>query len=184
MRHPFVAKREDSMLLIVDVQQAMLKVIQTWQETVRRINQLSQAANLLGIPILVTEQYKQGLGATIAEVSTGLEDAPFFQKEHFSACLEDRFLDTVRQFGRRQIVVTGMESHVCVLQTGLDLIEAGFQLQVVQNGVASRYKPDWQTALDLFKAAGAVMTTAEIVIFQWALRSNTDRFRKLLPIVK
>ncbi len=184
MRHPFVAKRDDSMLLIIDVQQAMLKVIQTWQETVRRINQLSQAANLLDIPILVTEQYKQGLGETIAEVSTGLEEATVFQKEHFSACLEDRFLDTVRQFGRRQIVVAGMESHVCVLQTGLDLIASGFQLHVDQNGVASRYKPDWQSAINLFKAAGAVITTTEIVIFQWACRSNTDQFRKLLPIIK
>jgi hypothetical protein len=79
MRHPFVAKSEDSMLLIVDVQQAMLKVIQTWQETVRRINQLSQAANLLDIPILVTEQYKKGLGETIAEVSSGLAEAPFWK---------------------------------------------------------------------------------------------------------
>ena len=184
MRHPFVATREDSMLLIIDVQQSMLKVIQTWQETVRRINQLSQAANLLDIPILVTEQYKKGLGETIAEVAAGLEGATVFQKEHFSACLEDGFPDTVRQCGRRQIIITGMETHVCVLQTGLDLIASGYQMHVVQNAVASRYKPDWLTAFDMFKAAGAVITTAEIVIFQWACRSNTDQFRKLLPIIK
>jgi len=184
MRHQFVATPENSLLLIIDVQQVMLKVIDTWQETTRRINQLSQVANLLRIPILVTEQYKKGLGATIAEVTANLDNATFFHKEHFSACLEDRFLDTVRRFGRRQIVITGMETHVCVLQTGLDLINAGYQVHLVQNAVGSRYKVDWQTAVNLFREAGAVITTAEIAIFQWARRANTDQFRQLLPIVK
>ena len=77
-----------------------------------------------------------------------------------------------------------METHVCVLQTGLDLIQSGYQLHVVTNALASRYKEDWKAAVNLFRDAGAVITTAEIVIFQWACRSNTDEFRKILPIVK
>ena len=115
MRHPFVAQREESLLLIIDVQQAMLKAVDGWQETVRRMNQLVQAANLLDIPILVTEHYKKGLGATIPDLAAELDTATFFDKEHFSACLEDDFIATVRRFGRRKIVVCGMETHVCVL---------------------------------------------------------------------
>lgn len=184
MRHPFVAEHEDSLLLIVDVQQAVVKAIDGWQDIVRRINQLVEAAKLRDIPVLVTEHYKKGLGATLTDVTDGLDGAAFFQKEHFSACLEDDFLKTVRRFGRRKIVVTGIETHVCVLQTGLDLINAGFQLQVASNAVASRFQEDRETAIDLFRSAGAVITTAEIVIFQWAFRSNTDTFRKILPIVK
>ena len=184
MRHPFVAERENSLLLIIDIQQAMLKVIDTWQETIRRTNQLIQSARLLGVPILVTEHYKKGLGETVAEVTGVLKEATFYQKEYFSACLEDDFIDTVRKSGRRQIVVTGMETHVCVLQTVLDLIASGFQLHVVKNAVASRYKEDWETAVELFRDAGAVITTAEIVIFEWICRSNTEDFRKVLPIVK
>lgn len=184
MRHPFVAQREESLLLIIDVQQAMVKAIDGWQETVRRINQLVNAANLLDIPILVTEHYKKGLGATMADLAAELHNATFFHKEHFSACLENDFVDTVRQFGRRKIVVAGMETHVCVLQTGLDLIGNGYQLHLVKNGVSSQFDEDWQTGLDLFRDAGAVITTAEIVIFQWARRANTDEFRKILPIVK
>ena len=184
MRHHFVADRQDSLLLVVDIQQAMLKVIDVWPETVRRVNQLIRSANLLGIPVLLTEHYKKGLGETIPEVKGTLEDAAFYQKEYFSACLEDDFLETVRKFGRRQIIVTGMEAHVCVLQTTLDLIHSGYQIHLVRNAVASRYKEDWETAVELFRDAGAVITTAEIVIFQWICRSNTDDFRSILPIVK
>ena len=184
MRHPFVAEREKSMLLVVDVQQAMLKAIDTWESTLRRVNQLIQAAQLLDIPILVTEHYKKGLGETVPEVKNAVGQAAFFQKEYFSACLEDDFLETVRKLGRPKIVIVGMETHVCVLQTGMDLIQAGYQLHVVKNALASRYEEDWKTAVKLFRDAGAVITTAEIVIFQWACRSNTEEFRKILPIVK
>ena len=184
MRHPFVAEREKSMLLVVDVQEAMLKAIGTWEATLGRVNHLIQPARLLDIPILVTEHYKKGLGETVQEVKNAVGPAIFFQKEHFSACLEDDFLNTVRKLGRSKVVIVGMETHVCVLQTGMDLIQAGYQLHVVRNALASRYEEDWKSAVKLFDAAGAVITTAEIVIFQWACRSNTDDFRKILPIVK
>lgn len=184
MRHEFVAEREDSLLLVVDMQEAMLKVVDRWKETAGRIRQLIEAARILNIPILVTEQYKKGLGATIAEVSGLLKEEEFFQKEHFSACLEDDFLETVRKTNRSQIVITGMETHVCVLQTGLDLIRHGYQLHLVRDAAASRSKEDWKTAVDLFRDAGAVISSTEIVIFQWVRRSNTKEFRDILPIVK
>lgn len=184
MRHRYVAERQQSLLMVIDIQQAMLKVITQWEAVTRRVNQLSAAAGMMDIPILITEHYKKGLGPTIPDVSKGMGDAAVFQKEFFSACLEDRFLETVRLFDRPQIVLTGMETHVCVLQTGLDLIRAGYQVQLVRNAVASRYKEDWQTAVEIFRDAGAVITTAETVIFQWAHRSNTELFRQLLPVVK
>ena len=184
MRHPFVARQEDSLLLIIDIQQAMTGVIAHMDDVLRRTQQLVAAADVLNIPILVTEQYKQGLGATIPELRTGLEKAIYFQKEHFSACLEEKFVETVRNFGRRQIIVVGVEAHVCVLQTGLDLIGNGYQLQVVGNAVSSRFAEDRQAGLDLFRRAGAVITTAEIVIFQWTRRANTPTFKQILPIVK
>lgn len=184
MRHGFVANAENSLLLVIDVQEAMTKVMERMKPTVDRINQLIESARVLDVPVLVTEQYRKGLGKTVAEVKVDLEASPAFHKEHFSACLEDGFLETVRRFGRSQIVVAGMETHVCVLQTSLDLIASGYQLQLVRNGVASRFKEDWETAVELLRDAGAVITTAEIVIFQWARRANTERFKKLLPIVK
>jgi nicotinamidase-related amidase len=184
MRHPFIAVREDSVLLIVDFQSAMLKVISDWEKLSKKVNQLLQGANVLGIPIAVTEHYKKGLGETIPDVAKGLGDARLFQKEHFSACLEPDFLPGMRSFGRDKVVVAGMEAHVCVLQTGLDLLRAGYQVHLVEDAVGSRSPGDRATAVNLFREAGAVITCTESVLFQWACRSNTDDFRKILPIVK
>lgn len=184
MRHPFVAEPEDTLLLIVDMQKAMQKAVPVWAEVVGRVRRMLIAAAECGIPVMATEHYKKGLGETTPELIEHLKGATIFQKEHFSACLEDGFLDAVRANGRRKIVAAGMESHVCVLQTGLDLMAAGYQLQVVRNAVASRSKQDWRTALEILRDAGAVITSAEIVIFQWIRRANTDVFRKILPIVK
>jgi nicotinamidase-related amidase len=184
MRHGFVAVREDSLLLVVDVQQAMLKAVPTWEEVCRRTLQLSRAAKVLGIPVAATEHYRKGLGETVPELARELAGATFFQKEHFSACLEPHFLEKIRSFGRSKVVLVGMESHVCVLQTGLDLIQAGLQVQLVEDAVGSRAESDRSTAVHLFRQAGAVVTSTEAVIFQWTCRSNTDEFRKVLPIVK
>jgi len=184
MRHPLVADRKESLLLVVDVQEAMSKAVPVWESSLTRISQLIRAAAALQIPMLVTEHYRKGLGGTFPEIAALMEGAPFFQKEHFSACEENGFLETVRSFHRRQIILTGMETHVCVLQTGLDLLQAGYQVHVPENAVASRYKEDWRTAVNLFRSSGAVITTAEIVIFQWVHRANTDEFRRILPVVK
>ena len=184
MRHEFVATRNDSILLVVDFQMAMLKVIASWEKTARKVNQLTQAAHALGIPLLVTEQYRKGLGETIPEVAREMESPTVFQKEHFSACLEPDFLSTLRAFDRTKVVLVGMETHVCVLQTGLDLIKAGYQVQLVADAVASRTTEDRDIAIALLREAGAVITSTEIVIFQWACRANTDEFRRILPIVK
>lgn len=184
MRHDFVATREESLLLIVDFQQAMLKAIDSWEKVARKVNQLIRAANILDVPILLTEQYKKGLGETHPEVLREIPSPTVFQKEHFSACLEPDFLPTVQAFRRGKIVVVGMETHVCVLQTCLDLIASGFQVHLVADAVASRVNENREIGVDLLRQAGAVVSSAEIVIFQWARRANTDDFRKILPIVK
>jgi nicotinamidase-related amidase len=126
-RSEYVATREDSLLLIIDIQQAMLKVIDSWETVAGKAKQLIQSANALEVPILLTEQYKKGLGETLPELILEIESPQIFPKEHFSACLEEDFIPTVQSFNRKKIVVVGMETHVCVLQTCLDLIKAGFR---------------------------------------------------------
>jgi nicotinamidase-related amidase len=184
MRHDLVLDRDNSLLLVIDVQQAMAGAIRGFETIVDRIRQLTSAAGIMKIPVMVTEHYKKGFGGTVCALEDELKEATCFQKEFFSAGLEDNFLETVAGFKRKQIVVCGMETHVCVLQTGMDLIQAGYQLHVVRNAVASRYEEDRDAALNLFKTAGAVITTAEIAIFQWVCRSNTALFREVLPVIK
>ncbi len=184
LRSEYVASREDSLLLIIDFQQALLKVIDSWEIIAHKVNQLTHTANILGVPILVTEQYKKGLGDTSPEVLQEINSPVVFQKKHFSACMENGFLSTIQSFQRSKIVVVGMETHVCVLQTCLDLISSGFQVHLVIDAVASRVRENRDIAIELLRQAGAVISSAEIVIFQWAYCANTDEFRKILPIVK
>lgn len=184
VRSEYIATREDSLLLIIDFQQSMLKAIDSWEMIAGKVIQLIQTANSLEVPILLTEQYKKGLGETLPELIQEINSPQVFPKEHFSACLEEGFLSTVRSFHCGKIVVVGMETHVCVLQTCLDLIKSGFQVHLVADAVASRVDENRDIAIDLLRQAGAVVSSTEIVIFQWACRANTDEFRKILPIVK
>lgn len=184
IRHEFVATRHDCLLLVIDFQAAMLKVMQNWKEVARTVNQLAGAAQALDIPILLTEQYTKGLGPTIPEVLENISSPTVFHKEHFSACLEPDFLKNIDSYGRKKIVIVGMETHVCVLQTSMDLIRAGYQVHIAADAVASRTVENRNIALDLLRDAGAVITSTEIVIFQWAHRANTEDFRRILPIVK
>ncbi len=184
IRHEFIAGCKDSLLLIIDFQVGMLKVINTWEKVAGRVNQLIQTSNILGIPILLTEQYKKGLGETHPEILQKIRSPVVCQKEHFSACMERDFLSAIHSFGRNKIIVAGMETHVCVLQTCLDLIKAGFQIHLVADAVASREIENRDIAIDLLRQAGALVSSTEIVIFQWAYRANTENFRKILPVVK
>lgn len=183
-RHEFIATGHDCLLLVIDFQAAMLKVMPDWEDAARTVNQLTGAAEALDIPILITEQYTKGLGPTIPEVLDGISSPVVFHKAHFSACLEPGFISKVKAYARQQIVVAGMETHVCVLQTCLDLIKTGFQVHLVADAVASRKVRNRDIAIDLMRAAGAVITSTEIVIFQWARRADTDAFRRILPIVR
>lgn len=184
IRHPWVATRADSLLLVIDFQQGMLKAIPDWEEVEVRAGQLLRAARILDIPLLVTEQYPKGLGQTQASLLEIMANPHVFPKEHFSACLEPDFLPTVQSYAKKTIVVTGTETHVCVLQTCLDLIQAGFQVHVAADAVASRVRLNRELALQQLGQAGAVITSAEIVIFEWACRANTGDFRRILPVVK
>ena len=183
-RSEYIATREESLLLIVDIQEAMLKAIASWKAVVGKAKQLIRASNALDVPIILTEQYRKGLGETLPDLMQEIDTPQVFHKEHFSACLENEFIPTIQSFNRKKIIVVGMETHVCILQTCLDLIKAGFQVHLVADAVASRASENRTIAIEIMRQAGAVITATEIVIFQWALRANTDDFRKILPIVK
>ncbi|WP_462271527.1 isochorismatase family protein [Desulfobacter sp.] len=114
VRSEYVATREESLLLIIDFQQAMLKAIDSWEKIACKVRQLIRSSNVLGIPILLTEQYKKGLGKTLPELLQEIDSPQVFQKEHFSACLEKNFIPTVQSFNHKKIVVVGMETHVIV----------------------------------------------------------------------
>ena len=184
-RSPELLHRASSRLLIVDVQD---KLVATLPEATRdrllsTCRFLAEGAKLLGVPTSITEQYPQGLGPTVATLQEFSADRP--AKKRFS-CVECLGWPAAAEAAddRFQIIVAGMETHVCVLQTVLDLLANGYQVYVVADGIASRREIDQQIALERLAGSGAILTTAEGVLFEWAETAEAAEFKQLSGLVK
>ncbi|MGD9857304.1 MAG: hydrolase [Planctomycetaceae bacterium] len=173
--------RDDSRLLIVDMQAKLLPFIATAPQVIANCVALVKAARLLGPPVFATEQYPQGLGGTTPELAELLGELP--DKYRFS-CAEALGWGTTSLQSHRQVVVAGIEAHVCVLQTTFDLLAAGFQVFVPADAIGSRSELDWRIALDRMAGGGAIITTTESVLFEWCETSNAPEFKQLSQLVK
>jgi isochorismate hydrolase len=151
---------------------------------VKNVGILLESAAELAIPVLVTEQYVKGLGVTVAELKEKAAAAPCFEKMAFSCCGSSEFVAALKASGRSQVIITGMETHVCVLQTVIELREAGFDVHIVKDAVMSRSKQNWLTAMQTMTLAGAIPTSTESVLFQLLKVAGTDEFKKLSKLVR
>ena len=176
-----------SQLLIVDMQEKLLPAMTDGDRVVGRVQLLLEAAREINIPRAVSEQYPKGLGHTTAQLSAQIEGVPVMEKIHFS-CARDpalaELLHMRRETGCNQVVVAGIEAHVCVGQTVLDLVERGFDVAVAADAVTSRRPLDRDVALARFSAAGASVTTAEAVVFEWLEKAGTTQFKALSAFIK
>lgn len=172
----------DSALVVIDIQDRLLAKIPTAAELVRNTAFLLDSAALLGVPAFGTEQYPKGLGPTTAEIARRLP-AGLPAKTAFSCCGASGFLSDLRQTGRSNVVLSGMETHVCVLHTALDLLEAGFTVFLPVDALASRAAIDHATALRRLERTGAVPTTSETVAFEWVADSAHPQFKAVSKLV-
>lgn len=186
IRERFFLDAEQSVLLVIDVQERLVKAMdqQVLGQLTANTAILLESAAELKIPALITEQYVKGLGETVPELLAKAADAPRFEKMSFSCCGSPEFVEKLRATGRRQIVITGMESHVCVLQTALELLDAGYTVHLVQDAVMSRSRQNWKTARRIVQQAGGVLTCTESVLFQWLKVAGTESFKKLSKLVR
>ncbi len=171
-------------VMLVDLQERIVPHMDERRTLVRRSGRLLQGANALGLPILVTEQYPRGLGATIKEAAHHLDAAVCIDpKTRFSACTEPvmRFL---KKFEATSVVIAGIETHICVLQTCLDLIDAGLTVAVCADATSSRRPIDRDTALKRMTQAGVLPTTVESVLFELLRDADHDKFRAVSKIVQ
>ncbi len=175
---------EESALLIVDVQERLLPAMDSAADVLKNIRLLLAAATRLDIPVLVTEQYSRGLGATVDEVRRKLPAASVIEKIHFSACGEASFVRRIDELARSQIVLAGLEAHVCVLQTALDLRASGYSVFVAADATASRRPASKVVAETRLQAEGVRLVTSEMTVFEWLRRADTGAFRDLLPAIK
>ena len=180
--------RDKSQLLIIDLQDKLLAAVSGKDRVLDRCVRLVQAAKALSVPITVSQQYPAGLGPTADALRDALGNAgPILDKVEFSClrneALRERLHD-IRRRGRPQVVIGGIEAHVCVVQTAIDLEEQGFEAFVVADAVASRSKTSRKLALTRLLKAGADVVDSEMVVFEWLERAGTPEFKALQGLVK
>ena len=176
-------RAEESVLVIIDMQERLVPAMQAPARTIRNSRTLLTSASEVGVPVILTEQYPAGLGRTVPEL-TGEKGTIVLEKMHFS-CMEDpTFAATLKALGRKQIILAGMEAHICVVQTAASLIEQNFQVFVVSDATASRTLESERACVARLSAGGVGIVTTEMVVFEWLGKAGTPTFKKLLPLIK
>jgi nicotinamidase-related amidase len=182
----FLARSEASAILIIDIQDRLLSAMPEGVQAriTEQVNVLLQAANLLTMPVLVTEQYPKGLGHTDAAITATLPpNTPVVEKTLFSAYQVEAVRDWLHQHSRQQVILLGMETHICILQTALDLVEAGFEVFVIEDGVSSRAKGNQFNALQRLRLAGVTISNTESILFEWLGDAKHPHFKTLSKLI-
>jgi nicotinamidase-related amidase len=183
-----VLNREDAALVVVDVQERLVPAIHPdlYERSLRNMKIAIEAAGTLGLPILLTEQYPKGLGKTTPEVTMALEGKRHerLEKISFSCARDEGFLAALSKTGRRQVVLVGMETHVCVYQTSVDLTNAGYEVFVLDDAVSSRFMHNYQSGIAALRESGVVVVSTETAVFQLMKVAATPEFKKISSLLR
>jgi nicotinamidase-related amidase len=178
---------ERSLLVVVDVQERLLPVMGEPEHLTERIVRLVKGVGILGLPMIMTEQYPRGLGHTVDPVAEAYREAGgemIIEKMAFSCCDESAFMREIDGEGRKNIILAGIESHVCMLQTTMDLVAKGFQPVIPADTTSSRFHQDRDIALGRIEKEGGVVTTSESLLFELTRVTGTPRFKEISRLVK
>ncbi|MCA1927402.1 MAG: isochorismatase family protein [Calditerrivibrio sp.] len=180
----FTISTDNTSILVIDVQKNLIKAMdqEVYNFKLQNMIRIAKAAKILRIPYYITQQYTKGLGGTVDELTAILGDS-FYEKISFSCCRDSEFTECL-DLNTPNILVMGMETHVCVLQTVLDLLDSNYRVFVVADAVMSRTKENWKIGLKYMNDAGAMITSTEIAIFQLLKKAGTDEFRDIVKILK
>lgn len=183
-RHSTILRREETALLIIDIQERIFKVMLNPESLIQNTVKLIEGFKVLGSPIFVTEQYPKGLGETESRIKSALSDIVAIQKMSFSCSGAEDLFERLKNKSIKQVVVAGIESHVCVQQTALDLLENGFQVNLAADACSSRKEFDYKTALSRMRHSGIIVTTTEAILFELLNVCGTDEFKRISKLVK
>jgi nicotinamidase-related amidase len=176
--------KNDSVLLIVDIQERLAATMKMRDAVINNCLHLMELAKMQNIPILVTEQYPKGLGQTVGEIRDALPVYQPVEKLAFNCCDEPAFMNAIRALNKKTVILTGMETHICVLQTCVNLLDKGFNVHLVQDAVCSRTKENWKVGTAFMRDAGAIVTCTETVLFQLLKVAGTEEFRVISKRIK
>lgn len=182
MPHPTQLVAAESALLIIDVQEKLVPFIPDAERMIRNIGFLIDGAKLVDVPAYATEQYPKGLGPTVSALASKLPERP--AKVAFSCCAVEGLVEGFRKQNKTRIVLAGIESHVCVLNTALDLLAEDFWVYLAVDAVSCRSKIDHDTALRRLEGAGVILTTAETAVFEWTGAASHPSFKQISALVQ
>jgi isochorismate hydrolase len=174
---------QNAVLVVIDVQEKLMNVVPRRAETLASIQNLIRAAQVLKLPTLVTAQYIKGLGPVCAEIVEATRGITPLEKKTFSCCGSEEFLRAVKDLRRQRIILCGIEAHVCVQQTAIDLMKDYF-VYIAVDAICSRHETDYTVAIDRLRDCGAVITTVESAVFELLRESGTEAFKQILPLFK
>ncbi len=173
-------------LIVVDIQEKLLPPIFNKESMVRNSQLLIRLAKILSIPVMVTTQYRKGLGAIVPEIASLLADVRAIDKMEFGCFGSDEFRSSLKKLpgNRNTVLLCGMESHICVTQTALGALNDGYLVHVASDAVGSRSEWNWKVGLDRMRDAGAVISSTEMMMYELLRCSGTKEFKELLPFIK
>jgi nicotinamidase-related amidase len=177
-------KRENTAAIVIDVQDRLYPLIHEHDRLTNNLVRLISGLKALDIPIIVTQQYTKGLGETITSVKEALGEFSHIEKLSFSCCGDPEFSKALNKTGKKNVILMGIESHVCVLQTALDLIEKGYQPILIEDCLGSRNPNDKKFAIKRILNGGGIVSTYESILFELTLVSGTEQFKAISKIVK
>ncbi|MCF6300521.1 MAG: hydrolase [Proteobacteria bacterium] len=177
-------KQQDSALIVIDVQGRLAHLMHKKKRLFKQLKIMIKAAQILELPIFWLEQYPQGLGRTIPEISELLDDYPLIEKNSFSACGAAEFIIKLNDCKKNQLIITGIEAHVCVYQTVRDLLQADFKVAINQDAISSRVKSNKKLALHRMQQAGATLTSTEMILFEIMQTAKHPEFKKISNLLK
>ncbi len=185
MAHPNILNIEKAALVVVDLQEAFRSPINDFAQIVSRTSLIVRGFQILGLPVIVTEQYPKGLGRSAEEIILSLPpDFEYIEKTAFSSCGATSFMEKLRATGATQIVLCGLETHVCINQTAHDLLNENFQVHLLQDCVGSRFTSDKEIALRKMQASGVISSSVEMALFELMRDAKHEQFRAIQEIIK
>lgn len=183
-RHGMRVERLQSAGLVIDIQERLFPHMDRQEALLRKTTVLLEGLRVLQIPVIVTEQYPKGLGATLKPISLLLEKEAVLEKISFSCCGDPAVTGKLESLARPFIIICGIEAHVCVLQTVVDLVKLGYRAVVVEDCISSRNPEDKRVAVERMRSEGAVITTCESILFELAEVAGTETFKTISRLVK
>jgi len=178
-------KQEETLALVIDFQERLLPAINNSKELIENTRKLIKGLNILGVPILVSQQYTKGLGMTVADIADAIGDNfSYYDKLTFSCYKDENIMQAIAASGRKNIIICGVEAHICVLQTAIDLVSARYKVIMVEDCVGSRKENDKKWGIKRALMEGAIPATSESLLFELLQTAGTDTFKKISGLVK